>query len=176
MQATTDGARADRSSVTRDEAVGTIAGGRARGERGERGEMLAALSNAVVSIHKQFYGKGPTKARTHMMNDLVVVVLDGGFTRGEHTLSDHGFQREVMQSRMAMQNSVEAEFRTAVEIILGRPVRSFMSAADPANDLQAEIFVLYPGGADPVAANGQTGAATSTATDLSLGDDGTSGS
>jgi uncharacterized protein YbcI len=131
--------------MTREGAVGSITGARPAGaERGERGQMLAALSNAVVSIHKQFYGKGPTKARAHLTHDLVVVVLDGGFTRGEHTLSDHGYEREVLQSRMAMQSSVEAEFRTAVETILGRPVRSFMSANDPGNDLQAEIFVLYP--------------------------------
>jgi uncharacterized protein YbcI len=142
------GDRDDDAPVTRGEAVATIAGGRGGLDRGERGQMLAALSNAVVSIHKQFYGKGPTKARAHMLHDVVVVVLDGGFTRGEHTLSDHGFQREVLQSRMAMQNSVEAEFRTAVETILGRPVRSFMSANDPANDLQAEIFVLYSAGGD----------------------------
>jgi uncharacterized protein YbcI len=108
----------------------------------ERGEMLAALSDAVVSIHKQFYGKGPETARAHLHRDLVVVLLQGGFTRGEHTLSERGRVQEVVQSRLAMQSSVEAEFRSAVETIVARPVRSFMSANDPENDLQVEIFVL----------------------------------
>jgi uncharacterized protein YbcI len=110
----------------------------------ERGQMLTTLSNAIVAIHKQFYGKGPTKARAHLSHDLVVIVLDGGYTRGEQTLHEHGHEREVLQSRLAMQSSVEREFRIAVESILGRPVRSFMSANDPSNELQAEIFVLYP--------------------------------
>jgi uncharacterized protein YbcI len=110
----------------------------------ERGQMLAAVSNAIVAIHKQFYGKGPTKARAHLSQDLLTVVLDGGFTRSEHTLQDRGHAHEVIQARLAMQASVEGEFRTAVEAIVGRSVRSFMSANDPANDLQVEVFVLHP--------------------------------
>jgi uncharacterized protein YbcI len=109
-----------------------------------RGSVLVDLSNAVVRIHKEFYGKGPTKARSHMSQDLLTVVLEGGFTRSEHTLRSHGYDQEVLQSRQAMQASAEAELREAVETILGRPVRSFMSANDPNNDLQAEIFVLWP--------------------------------
>lgn len=115
----------------------------------ERGQILAALSDAIVSVHKQFYGKGPETARTHMHRDLVVVLLNGGFTRGEHTLTDRGHAHDVVQSRLAMQSSVEAEFRAAVENILGRSVRSFMSANDPSNDLQVEIFVLHPREAEP---------------------------
>jgi uncharacterized protein YbcI len=124
-----------------------------------RGETLSALSDAIVTIHKHFYGKGPETARTHMHRDLVVVLLQGGFTRGEHTLSDRGHVHEVVQSRLAMQSSVEAEFRMAVESILGRSVRSFMSANDPANDLQTEIFVLHP--KDDAGERGPPRAATS---------------
>src|SRR3954467_12042202 len=92
-----------------------------------RGSVLVELSNAVVRIHKQFYGKGPTKARSHLSQDLLTVVLEGGYTRSEHTLREHGYDQEVLQSRLAMQASVENELRAAVEGVLGRPVRSFMS-------------------------------------------------
>jgi len=119
-------------------------------ESTEQGRTLAALSNAIVSIHKQFYGKGPTKARTHLHRNLVVVLLDGGFTRGEQTLNDRGYGREVLHWRLAMQNSVEAELRAAVERILNRSVHSVMSANDPVNDLQAHVFVLLPIDAEPV--------------------------
>jgi uncharacterized protein YbcI len=125
-------------------ADGALVHGAAAAEQAERGQTLAALSNAVVAIHKRFYGKGPTKARSHLSHDLVVVVLDGGFMRSEHTLSDRGYEREVVQLRLAMQSSVEAEFRAAVERITDRSVRSFMSANDLSTDLQAEIFVLHP--------------------------------
>ena len=124
--------------------------GSERNERsgGERGQQLADVSNAIVRIHKRFYGKGPVKARAHLSQDLLTVVLEGGFTRGEQTLQDHGHSQEVIRSRLAMQESIENEFRTAVESILYRSVRSFMSANDPSNDLQAEIFVLQPRGSE----------------------------
>src|SRR3954447_939566 len=89
----------------------------------ERGQRMLELSNAVVRIHKQLAGKGPTKARSHLMQDLVVVVLEGGFTRGEQTLHEAGHDRELLQARLAMQQAAEAELRAAVEQILGRRVR-----------------------------------------------------
>lgn len=108
----------------------------------DRGQMLLDLANAIVRLHKQFYGKGPTKARAHMSHDLVTVVLEGGFTRSEQTLRDSGHQREVTESRFAMQESVSLELTRAVEQITGRGVRSFMSANDPEHELQVEVFVL----------------------------------
>jgi uncharacterized protein YbcI len=128
--------------------------GAAPDERGgsERGQLLADVSNAIVRIHKQFYGKGPIKARSHLSQDLLTVVLEGGFTRGEQTLHDHGHVQEVIRSRLAMQESIENEYRAAVETIMYRSVRSFMSANDPANDLQVEVFVLHPRGAESVPA------------------------
>jgi uncharacterized protein YbcI len=111
---------------------------------------MLELSNAVVRIHKQLAGKGPTKARSHLLQDLVVVVLEGGFTRGEQTLHDAGHDRELLQARLAMQQTAEADLRAAVEENLGRRVRSFMSANDPENGFQAEIFVLEPAPKDGI--------------------------
>jgi len=124
----------------------------------ERGQVLADVSNAIVRIHKQFYGKGPVKARAHLSQDLLTVILEGGFTRGEQTLQDHGHAQEVVRSRLAMQQSIESEFRIAVESILYRSVRSFMSANDPSNDLQAEVFVLEPRGSETVERFGEASA------------------
>lgn len=115
---------------------------------GERGQILADISNAIVRIHKRFYGKGPVKARAYLSQDVLTVILEGGLTRGEQTLQDHGHSQEVVSSRLAMQSSVEDEFRMAIESILYRSVRSFMSANDPSNDLQAEVFVLHPQGSE----------------------------
>ena len=108
----------------------------------DRGSVLLELSNAIVRIHKQAHGKGPTKARSHLSGDLLAVVLEGGYTRGEMTLHESGHVREVLQARLAMRALTEAEMRAVVERILGRTVRSFMSANDPSNELQVEIFVL----------------------------------
>jgi uncharacterized protein YbcI len=115
---------------------------------GEGGGMLTEVSNAIVQIHKQFYGKGPSQARAHLTRDLLAVVLEGGFTRGEQTLNERGRARDVLLSRMAMQESVQREFSDAIERIVGRSVRSFMSANDPLASLQVEIFILHPDGAE----------------------------
>jgi uncharacterized protein YbcI len=139
----------------------------------ERGQVLADISNAIVRIHKRFYGKGPVKARAHLSQDLLTVVLEGGFTRGEQTLHDHGHSQEVIRSRLAMQESIESDYRAAVESILYRSVRSFMSANDPSNDMQAEIFVLHPRGSESLegesseSANGELAGSTGKAIDQS---------
>ncbi|MGN6372342.1 MAG: Na-translocating system protein MpsC family protein [Solirubrobacteraceae bacterium] len=116
------------------------------GERliGERTEALARVCKAVVHIHKRFYGKGPTKARAHLSEDLLTVVLEGGFTRGEETLRRSGHEDDVLRSRLAMKRSVEGISCDAIEDAVGRSVRSFMSACDPAGGIQVEVFVLEP--------------------------------
>src|SRR3954447_13520849 len=128
--------------VTRDAPAGETAAAAVRGS------LLVELSNAVVRVHKQFYGKGPTKARSHLSQDLLTVVLEGGYTRSEQTLHERGFDEQVLQSRLAMQGSVEGELRSAVEGILHRSVRSFRSATARSHEMQAEIFVLEPRGND----------------------------
>jgi uncharacterized protein YbcI len=117
----------------------------------ERGLLLAGISTAVVRIHKRFYGKGPVKARAHLSRDLLTVVLEGGFTRAEQTLHRHGHSQQVIDSRLAIEQTFENELRAVVETALYRPVRSFMSAPDPANELQVELFVLDPVDSDGIA-------------------------
>ncbi len=125
----------------------------------ERGQMLADVANAIVRLHKRFYGKGPVKARAHLSQDVLTVVLEGGLTRGELTLHEHGHAQEVVRTRLAMQEAIESDFRAAVESIVYRSVRSFMSANDPGNDLQAEIFVLHARGEEEIdGAPGEDGA------------------
>ena len=108
----------------------------------ERGQILLDIANTIVKLHKQYFGKGPTKARTHLSQDLLTVVLEGGFTRCEHTLRDRGHEREVIATRYAMQRSIQDEFVAAIEGVTGRRVRSFMSANDPEQDMQVEVFVF----------------------------------
>jgi uncharacterized protein YbcI len=118
-----------------------------------RGQLLLDISNAVVKVHKDFHGKGPTKARSHVSQNLITVVLEGGFTRSEQTLHAHGHHREVAQSRQAMRQAMESELCRVVESVTGRSVRSYMSAIDPAMGLQVDVFVLHAEGSGP-ASNG----------------------
>ena len=109
-----------------------------------RGEMLAQISTRLVQLHSQFYGKGPTKAKTHLLNDMVVSVLRGGFTTVERTLLDTGEKDTVYQMRHSFQQVMERDFRQVVEDATGRNVIAYMSTVHTDPDLAVELFVLEP--------------------------------
>lgn len=100
------------------------------------------VSNAISRLHKQFIGRGPTNSRTAIDGNLVVCLLEGGFTRAEQTLNDNDKQDLVVAGRVGLQESMRQAMIAAVQEITGRRVRSFMSANDLEHNLQTEIFVL----------------------------------
>jgi len=108
----------------------------------ERGAMLATISNTIVGLYKTFYGKGPTKARSYYLDDMVVCVLRGGLTRAELTLAQSGRSDAVTRQRQEFQAAVRDEFVTAIEAIVGRPVTAFMSTTHIDPEVSVEIFML----------------------------------
>jgi uncharacterized protein YbcI len=121
------------------------------------GAVRSAISQAIVRIHAEHYGKGATQAKTYVWDNLVVMILRDVLTVAERTLIDVDRPDTVREMRMTFQFGLEQTFRAAVEQITGRRVHSFMSQVDPVNGLGVEIFVLEPpdGGAEddgPVAA------------------------
>jgi uncharacterized protein YbcI len=106
--------------------------------------MLAQISTALVQLHSRYYGKGPTKAKTHMVDDTVVCILRGGFTTVERTLLDTGELDAVYQMRRSFQQAMEEEFRRIVEDATGREVIAYMSSIHVDPDLAVELFVLEP--------------------------------
>src|SRR5262245_9079260 len=108
--------------------------------------MLAQISTGLVQLHSRYYGKGPTKAKTHMVNDTVVCILRGGFTTVERTLLDTGERESVYQMRRSFQQVMEKDFRQVVEDTTGRKVTAYMSSVHTEPDLAVELFVLEPTG------------------------------
>jgi uncharacterized protein YbcI len=108
----------------------------------ERGPMLATLSNAIVGLYKEYYGKGPTKARSYLLDDMVLCVLRGGLTRAEQTLAKSGRIAAVARQRHEFQEAVREDFVATVEAIVGRRVTAFMSTVHVDPDLNVEIFML----------------------------------
>ena len=106
--------------------------------------MLAQISTELVQLHSRYYGKGPTKAKTHMVDDTVVCVLRGGFTTVERTLLDTGEVESVYQMRRSFQQAMEENFRLIVEQATGRNVIAYMSSIHVDPDLAVELFVLEP--------------------------------
>jgi uncharacterized protein YbcI len=100
------------------------------------------IANAIARLHKEFVGRGPTNSRTTIDGELVVVLLEGGFTRAERTLDDSERRDLVLAGRVGLQDAMRTAMIEVVQQVMGRAVRSFMSANDLERNLQSEIFVL----------------------------------
>jgi uncharacterized protein YbcI len=111
---------------------------------GAHGELLSAISNRMVQLHKRYYGKGPTKARSYVMGDLVVCLMRGGFTKAEETLIESGRASLVHEQRSEFQVALREEFTGAIAEITGRGVIAFMSNTHVDPPLIVEIFLLAP--------------------------------
>src|SRR5438270_3507903 len=111
-------------------------------ERGRIGSLSLQVSNAVGRLHKEFVGRGPTKVRTYIHDDLIVCVLEGGFTRAEQTIRAHSGDTLVIEMRLRLQAAMRSAIVDTVEGIVGRSVRSFMSANDPSQGLQVELMLM----------------------------------
>jgi uncharacterized protein YbcI len=108
------------------------------------GALRSAISQAIVRIHAEHYGKGATQAKTYVWDNLIVTVLRDVLTVAERTLVDVGRPDAVREIRTTFQSTMEGRFRAAVEELTGRRVRSFMSQVDPVGGLGVEVFVLEP--------------------------------
>ena len=106
------------------------------------GELAAAISTAVVQLFSTHTGRGPTKARTTVDGELVVVVLRESMTHGERALVRGGKAAEVLQLRRAFQDTMSEELVAVVERLTERKVEAFMSTNHIDPDAAAEIFVL----------------------------------
>lgn len=105
---------------------------------------LAAISEGIVTLHREYYGKGPTKAKTFLLNDTVLCMLKGGFTVVEKTLIDEGREQAVHDIRHSFQGAMEERFTNLVQDALGRKVIAYMSQVHNDPDISAELFVLEP--------------------------------
>jgi uncharacterized protein YbcI len=108
------------------------------------GALRSAISQAIVRIHAEHYGKGATQAKTYVWDNLVVTVLRDVLTTAERTLVGVDRADTVREVRTTFQFTMEQTFRSAVERLTGRRVHSFMSQVDPENGLGVEVFVLEP--------------------------------
>ncbi len=109
---------------------------------GWTGEQAAEISNWVVKLVTEYTGRGPTKARTYLTEDLVTVVLQDTLTKGERSLVKDGKDELVLDVRLAFQQTMRPDLVEGVERITGRTVRAFLSANHIEPDIAIESFVL----------------------------------
>jgi uncharacterized protein YbcI len=108
------------------------------------GDVLTAISDGMVALLKEFYGRGPTRTKSYYADDLVVCVLRGGFSRVEQTLLEGGRGPAVIEQRMAFQELMRQRFEAVIEAATGRPVIGFMSGNQQHPDMMCEVFILAP--------------------------------
>ena len=111
--------------------------------------ILSAISNEMVRIYKESFGRGPTKTRTQWAGpDIIVVTLEQTLTPAERKLVDMGEQGRLRDLRLLFQYAEVASFCDPIERLTGRKVRAFISGIDAKADLASEMFVLHAQGYD----------------------------
>jgi uncharacterized protein YbcI len=98
----------------------------------------------MVHLLHEYTGRGPTRARTTIGDDLIVCVLADTLTNSERKLVDAGEERLVLDQRSAIQRLMSGEAITMIETLMGRSVTAFMSNNHIDPDLAVETFVLAP--------------------------------
>jgi uncharacterized protein YbcI len=116
---------------------------RADGAR-DQGKLSAAISNAIVGLHREYYGRGATRTRTVMGADYIICFLEDIYTPVERTLIDAGRFHAVQGTRSAFQDTMRERFSEAVERLAGRKVVGFLSQVHVDPDLAVETFILEP--------------------------------
>ena len=106
------------------------------------GSLPAAISNAVVRLLRDYTGRGPTRARTTIRDNIVLVMLEQTLTKGELSLTQKGRGEKVLEIRHEFQEAMREESSLAIAELTGRPVIAMLSANHLDPDLAAEIYVL----------------------------------
>jgi uncharacterized protein YbcI len=113
------------------------------GHTERRGLEVQELTNAMVRLYKELFGRGPTKARTSYADpDTIVTTIENSLTPAERNMVALGEHQRLRDTRMFFQHATEREFTKTVEQITGRRVRAFVSGIDTQQDVSAEVFYL----------------------------------
>jgi uncharacterized protein YbcI len=112
------------------------------GSSRDDGRLAAAISTAVVHVFSDHTGRGPTRARTTIDGEVVVVILQDSMTKAERSLVEAGKEAEVLHLRRSFQETMRLDLVAAVERLTASTVQVFMSANHIAPDTAAEIFLL----------------------------------
>lgn len=115
------------------------------------GQLLTEISNAMVALHRDHFGRGPGAARTLLFEDMVICLLTDIYTPVEKTLMRAGKRENVRQTRLLHQLTLEAEYKRPVEELTGRRIRAFISSVHFEPDMAVELFLFesHEDGTDP---------------------------
>ena len=115
----------------------------ARGGDGPHGEALAQITTEIVRLYREYYGRGPTRAKSYMLDEgFVVTVVRESMTTVERTLTEAGHGAQVRLMRMTFQAAMSELFKDVVALALSRPVVAYHGQLLVDADIGFEMFVL----------------------------------
>jgi uncharacterized protein YbcI len=106
------------------------------------GRLLAEITNRIVAFMREHYGRGPIKAKTYVLDNLIVCVLTDGFTAIERTMMEGGEPDRVLEMRRDFQRMMKQRYTAMIQELTGRTVLAFLSQAHVQPDLTIEIFLM----------------------------------
>ena len=106
------------------------------------GRLLSEITNRIVAFMREHYGRGPIKAKTYVLDNLIVCVLSDGFTAIERTMMQGGEPDRVLEMRRDFQRMMKERYSDMIEELTGRKVLAFLSQAHVEPDLTIEIFLM----------------------------------
>jgi uncharacterized protein YbcI len=111
----------------------------------QKRELLSSLTQELIALHKRFYGRGATKAKTLFAHpNLLLVEMEDVFITVEHSMLEKGQREFVREARRTFQSAMRDEFIGTVERLTGRRVQGYESVTFTAPDRVLEIFYLDP--------------------------------
>jgi len=108
----------------------------------EGGRLLGDITNRIVALMREHYGRGPIKAKTYVLDNLIVCALSDGFTAIEKTMMAGGEPERVLEMRRDFQRYMKVRYSELVEELTGRKVLAFLSQAHVEPDLTVEMFLM----------------------------------
>jgi uncharacterized protein YbcI len=106
------------------------------------GALTMEISNLIVRLFSEYTGRGPTKARTSIRDNVVVCIAEETFTKAERRLVAEGEEDLVVSVRRKFQTTMRDDLVAGIEMLTGRKVLSFFSDHDGVADRAAEVFLL----------------------------------
>lgn len=106
------------------------------------GELNAAVTRAMIGIYARFVGRGPQSAFTFYHDNVLVTVMRGVLTPAGRALAMRGDVQLIGEARRGIRETMEPEFRRAVQELTGRRVRTSMGGDSVDADISSEVFIL----------------------------------
>jgi uncharacterized protein YbcI len=106
------------------------------------GRLMAEITNRIVAFVREHYGRGPIKAKTYVLDNLIVCVLTDGFIAIERTMMAGGQSERVLEMRRDFQQLMKVRYTEMIEELTGRKVLAFLSQAHVEPDLSIEMFLM----------------------------------